>query len=188
MLAGCSAGGKGKTAAASASTEKVTITDNTDILSTKADMSGYKWIGSERADFEETTISEVMKIFSEKGSGILFFGYTGCKWCQRAVPELNKVARELGVKVYYVDASVSPDEDQYNKLVGYLSDILSTDDEGNKQFFVPLVVGVKNGKIIGHHESLVDGFNPQSDADQLSDAQKQKLDDIYTQIILKTAD
>lgn len=188
MLAGCSGGRKGRTAAASASTEKVTITDNTDILSTKADMSGYKWIGSKRADFEETTISEVMKIFSEKGSGILFFGYTGCKWCQRAVPELNKVARELGVKVYYVDASVSPDEDQYNKLVGYLSDILSTDDEGNKQFFVPLVVGVKNGKIVGHHESLVDGFNPQSDADQLSDAQKQKLDDIYTQIILKTAD
>lgn len=187
MLAGCS--GKSSTkAAATSDPGKVTITDHTDILSTKADMSGYKWIGSERADFEETTISECMKLFTEKGSGILFFGYTGCKWCQRAVPELNKVARQLGVKVYYVDASIQPDEDQYKKLVGYLSDILSTDDNGEKQFFVPLVVGVKNGKIVGHHESLVDGFNPQSDEDQLSDAQKQKLDDIYQNIILKVAD
>lgn len=187
MLAGCS-GKKDSQKSASVKTEKVTITDNTDILSTRADMSGYKWISKDQADFEETTISEVTKIFTENGSGILFFGYTGCKWCQRAVPELNKVARKMNVKVYYVDASIQPDEDQYNKLVSYLSDILSTDENGEKQFFVPLVVGVKNGKIVGHHESLVDGFNPQSDEDQLSDAQKQKLDDIYTDIILKTAD
>ena len=188
MLAGCSADKTSGQVSSSAKTEKVTITDNTDILSTKADMSGYKWIGSDQADFEETTVSEVMKMFSEKGSGILFFGYTGCKWCQRAVPELNKVAREMDVKVYYVDASIQPDETQYNQLVGYLSDILDTDDKGQKEFFVPLVVGVKNGKIVGHHQSLVDGFNPQSDEDQLSDAQKDKLDDIYRDIILKTAD
>lgn len=188
MLTGCTAKKGASQKSSSARTDQVTITDNTDILSTKADMSGYKWIGSKQADFEETTISEVTKIFTEKGSGILFFGYTGCKWCQRAVPELNKVAREMNVKIYYVDASVQPDEDQYNTLVGYLSDILDTDDKGQKEFFVPLVVGVKNGKIVGHHTSLVDGFDPQSDEDQLSDAQKQKLDDIYAGIIEKTAD
>lgn len=188
MLCGCSKQAKTEKSASSNQSGQVTITDNTDILSTKADMSGYKWIGSERADFEETTISEVTKIFSEKGSGILFFGYTGCKWCQRAVPELNKVAREMNVKVYYVDASIQPDEDQYNQLVGYLSDILDTDENGQKEFYVPLVVGVKNGKIVGHHKSLVDGFNPQSDEDQLSAEQKKKLDDIYRDIIRKTAD
>lgn len=188
MLTGCSSESSTSKKTSSVKTDQVTITDHTDILSTKADMSGYKWIGSEQADFEETTISEIIKIFTEKGSGILFFGYPGCKWCQRAVPELNKVARQMNVKVYYVDASVRPDEDQYNKLVGYLSDILDTDDKGEKEFFVPLVVGVKNGKIVGHHTSLVDGFDPQSDEDQLSDAQKQKLDDIYAKIIADTAD
>ena len=84
-------------------TEKVTITNPVDIYSEPAIMTVYEWIGNEIADFQEITFTESLRLFSEKGSGILYFGYDNCPFCERAVPMLNKAALETGVSVYYVD-------------------------------------------------------------------------------------
>lgn len=191
MLAGCSSSHQEENTSSTptpASTEKVTITNKADITAFKADMSQYKWITEPYGDFEETTLKESIKMFTEKGSGILYFGYVGCPWCERAVPNLNKAAVKTGATIYYIDASVQPDDADYKEITGYLSSVLDKDENGNPEFFVPLVVGVKNGEIVGSHTSLVDDFTLQSEDDQMSDAQNQELEDIYTEIIAKCAD
>lgn len=170
-------------------TEQVTITNDVELAAVKTNLSGYKWVGDEIGDFEETSLKETIRLFDEKGSAVVYYGYVGCPWCERALPELNKVALKTGIKIYYVDASVSPASEDYQSLTGYLGDALSTDEEtGEKEMYVPFVVGIKNGEVVGSHTALIDGFEIKDDSSQMSDSQKQELQDIYTDIIDKVAD
>ena len=68
-----------------------------------------------------------------------------------------------------------------------LEDVLQKDDDGNPNFFVPLVVGIKNGKVTGSHTSLVSSFKPEGN-NQLSESQARQLRNEYLKIIEKTAD
>lgn len=188
FLIGCSTG-SGSFASSKEDVETITITNNASIISTKTTLSGYKWVGSEIGDFQETTLKETIKMFDEDGSGIVYYGYVGCPWCERALPELNKVALKYGVMIYYVDASVSPTKEDYENLTNKLGDILDTDEEtGEKELFVPFVVGFKDGEVVGSHTALVDDFEIESETSQMSDEQKQELQDIYADIIKKCAD
>ena len=81
----------------------VTITNSVELNTYDADMRGYKWLYDSEPAFTEITLEESIRIFKEKGSGILYYGYVGCPWCERAVPILNKVAKETGVTVYYLN-------------------------------------------------------------------------------------
>lgn len=160
-----------------------TITNAVTLVSKKADMSGYRFLNDENHAFMEISAKESIRMFEEGGTGILYYGYVGCPWCERAVVELNKVAKENHIKVYYIDV-YAPDMNQevFDGLDKHLSPIYD-----NGQFKVPEVVAVKNGEILGHHLALVDGFKPVGD-DQMSDAQKKELDQIYLDLIMKVAD
>lgn len=177
-----------------------TITNPVDLVTTEADMSGYQWLYDTDPPFVETSFQESIRMFTEKGSGILYYGRTNCPWCQRAVPVLDAVAKETGVTVYYIDAqkplataadgSVDAARSQavYQELLGYISSILETGEDGEPSFQIPEVIGVKNGEIVGHHLSLVDSFSLDSDDAQMNEEQTAELEDIYRQIIAATAD
>lgn len=191
LLVGCSssAASSSKNTDSKEETTKITITNNAPLVATKTSMSSYKWIGSEVGDFEETSLKETIRLFDEKGSAVVYYGYVGCPWCERAVPELNKVMLKYNVPVYYVDASVNPNQDDYTKLTNDMGDILDTNEEtGEKEMYVPFVIGIKDGKVVGHHVALVDGFEIKDDSSQMNDAQKKELQGIYEDIILKVAD
>lgn len=178
-----------KSTSESSTTEQVTITNSVELAAVKSTLSGYKWVGDEIGDFEETSLKETIRLFDEKGSAVVYYGYVGCPWCERALPELNKVALKTGIKIYYVDASVSPASEDYQSLTEDLGDALSTNSEtGEKEMYVPFVVGIKNGEVVGSHTALIDGFEIKDDSSQLSDSQKQELQDIYMDIIEKVAD
>lgn len=170
--------------------EKVTITNPVDIQSEPAIMTVYEWIGDEIADFQEITFAESLRLFTEKGSGILYYGYNDCQWCERAVPVLNEAALQTGVTVYYIDVygPFQPTKDEFDDLMDYIEDTFLEDDKGNKSFFVPLVIGVKNGEITGSHVSLVKSFELKDETSMMDEAQKKELRDIYLDIIKKTAD
>ena len=170
--------------------ETITITNPVELKSTPADMTVYDWIGDEIGDFREITFTESIRMFSESGSGILYYGYDNCPWCERAIPILNRIMLETGITVYYIDVygPIQPSREEFDTLLEYIDEVLIEDDEGKKGFFVPLVIGVKNGKITGSHVSLVDGFELENEDDQLSDAQKEELKKFYYEIISKTAD
>lgn len=170
--------------------EKVIITNDVELVSTPADMTVYEWIEGEIADFREITFAESLRLFEEGGSGIVYYGYDDCPWCERAVPVLNEAARETEITVYYVDVYgvFQPTREQFDKLLTYIEDALVEDDAGEKSFFVPLMMGVKDGVMTDSHVALVDGFVIEEEDDQMTDAQKKTLKDIYLDIIRKTAD
>lgn len=166
----------------------VTITNFVELNTYDADMSGYKWLYDSEPAFTEITLEESIRIFKEEGSGILYYGYVGCPWCERAVPILNKVAKETGVTVYYINVHFQTTMEAYNELMTYISPILEKDSEGEPVFKVPEVIAVKDGEITDHHLALVEDFKIENDDSQMSDSQKKELEDIYLNLIQSAKD
>lgn len=111
--------------------------------------SEYIEVGSDNV-FKYKTIEEVVKIL-DKGTGIVFFGFPECKWCQRYAVYLNEAAKESDIKeVYYLNIleDRKNNTENYKKLVDKLGDNLQYDSEGNLRIFVPNLTMVINGKIV----------------------------------------
>ena len=158
-------------------------------VSVAADMSGYQWLNDEEPPFLEITPDECMRFFDEGGTGLLYFGRSNCPYCQRAVPELDVVLNEYGLSVYYVDVDLSKlTYEKYEELLPYLDAALAVSESGEKNFLIPDIIAVKEGKIIGNHISLVDDFEFSSGDAQLTDAQKETLRGIYRDLIVSLAD
>ena len=158
-------------------------------VSVAADMSGYQWLNDEEPPFLEITPDECMRFFDEGGTGLLYFGRSNCPYCQRAVPELDVVLNEYGLSVYYVDVDLSKlTYEKYEELLPYLDAALAESESGEKNFLIPDIIAVKEGKIIGNHISLVDDFEFSSGDAQLTDAQKETLRGIYRDLIVSLAD
>lgn len=104
--------------------------------------------------FVYRTSSEIIDIL-EHGTGVILFGFPECPWCQRYVVYLNEVAKELDYeKIYYYNIleDRKNNTDTYKKIVEILEDVLQYDEEGKKRIFVPLVIGVNEGKVVGHDD------------------------------------
>ena len=96
-------------------------------------------------------IDEIIKIL-EHGTGVIYLGFPECPWCQAYVPILNEVADIEGLeKIYYYNIYEDRKEDteKYKKIVSLLNDYLRYDEEGNKRIYVPAIIAVSEGKIIG---------------------------------------
>lgn len=108
--------------------------------------------------FVYKSLSDINKIL-ESGTGVVYLGFPECPWCQKYVVYLEEVAEEVGInKIYYNDILDyrADNSKEYQKTVELLDNYLLLDDEGNKRVFVPEIVVVKNGEIIGHdNESSV---------------------------------
>lgn len=167
-----------------------TITTDVELNGFTTKLPGYSWIGSEVGNFKEVTMKESVRLFEEKGSGLVVYSYVGCPWCERFLPQLNQVALKTGVTIYYVDANIFNDEETeiYPVLTEYLSSILDKNDDGEYEMYVPLFIGVKDGELVGSHNGLVDSFDLEDDTSQMSDEQKEELQNIFLDIVKKVAD
>ena len=166
------------------------ITNPVDIVYEVADMSGYEYLKGETVEFREITLEESIRFFKEGGSGILYYGKDDCYWCNRAVPELNKVALEYGIPIYYINTATypMPAPEIVNELVSYIEETFMVVEGEGPVFYVPEVIGVKEGKITGAHVSLVDSFEGTIKDKQLDDEQKKELQGYYREIIEATVD
>ena len=185
FLTACSSGG--------ASGSK-TITSTYTPESLDVDMSHYEWIVGKVAQYRETSLMEASKTIENGGSGLFYFGYDTCDWCGRALPELNKVLNDYDFVTYYVNVhseNYSPTEEDIQHFMKLIDSELDHDANGEAIFYVPLVLGIKNGKVTGSHTSLVDSYvavDIKDPNDQMSDASKLELQQIYRDIINKTVD
>ena len=101
--------------------------------------------------FVYRNIDEIIKIL-EHGTGVVYLGFPECPWCQAYVPMLNEVADIEGLeKIYYYNIyeDRKNNTDSYQKIVNIIGDYLQYDDEGNKRIYVPAVIVVSEGEIIG---------------------------------------
>lgn len=133
---------------------------------------------------------EIIKIL-EHGTGVVYIGFPECPWCQAYAPMLNEVADIEGIeKIYYYNIleDRKDNTDNYKKIVSLLSDYLQYDDEGNKRVYVPAVIVISEGKIIGFDDETsydTKGFeNPEDywNEEEISDL-KMKLTDMLSQIV-----
>ena len=109
--------------------------------------------------FKIKTLEESLNVLGS-GTGIIFFGFPECPWCQAYAPMLNDLAKEYGIsEIYYtnIKAERENDTENYQSMVNLLSDYLQEDEEGNKRIYVPETVFVIEGEIIGSdHETSKD--------------------------------
>lgn len=97
------------------------------------------------------TYDEIIKIL-ENGTGVVLFGFPECPWCQRYAVYLNEVAKELDFeKIYYYNIleDRKNNTEEYQKIVSIIGEHLQFDEEGNKRIYVPAVVAVNSGEIVG---------------------------------------
>ena len=101
--------------------------------------------------FVYRSLSEINKIL-ENGTGIVYLGFPECPWCQRYVVYLNDVAKDYELeKIYY--ANILEDRnnktEDYQKTISLISEYLQYDEEGNKKIYVPSIIAVYKGEIVG---------------------------------------
>lgn len=101
--------------------------------------------------FVYRSMEEIINIL-EKGTGIVYLGFPECQWCQRYTKYLNEVALDMGVsKIYYynIREDRQNNTEDYLKVVSILGDYLQNDEEGNKRIYVPSIIALKKGEIVG---------------------------------------
>ncbi|MDX8416884.1 conjugal transfer protein TraF [Absicoccus intestinalis] len=138
--------------------------------------------------FVEISMDEALTYFTEKKSGILFFGFNACPWCKEARPILKKVADKKNVTVYYVkvrdeDKNLLYSDEQRVELTKYIPKYMSKNKkEDNKLWlYVPLVIHVKKGKAVAGHEGTVK--NHDATKRKMTKKEKKKLEKTYTKIL-----
>ena len=170
-------------------TQSATITNPITLNTTTADMSGYTQLTDNDLAFTAITIKESLRMFDEKGSGIIYYGMPYCDYCQAAVPELNTAAKTMGVTVYYVDVTNATADDSYEDLKKALESTFKTNTSGQKDFMIPEVIAVKNGVIVDSHLSITSDYKTDySKAVSLSETQKLELQNIYKELMREAAD
>ena len=142
---------------------------------------------------------------------MIYFGANWCPWCRNAIEVLIDVAKQKKEKkIYYLDMDkvrntwevvngnlnkVTNEEEGYYDLLKALDSILGdqtytlTDEFGNihdtgeKRIYMPLIIGVKNGKILKNHTGTITLKEEQTKYDKLTKEQKQDLKKIYSELI-----
>ena len=140
--------------------------------------------------FVYRNIDEIIKIL-EHGTGVVYLGFPECPWCQAYVKMLNEVADIEGLeKIYYYNIyeDRKNNTDSYQKIVNIIGEHLQYDDEGNKRIYVPAIIAVSEGEVVGFDdETSYDtlGFDSPEDywtAERTKNLKK-KLTDIINEII-----
>lgn len=129
-----------------------------------------------------SSYDEIFQIL-ESGTGVIYLGFPECPWCRNLVPVLLSAAKEVELDTLYY-LNISEDRDlllldenkniitekegnkKYFELVSKLDQILdeyiltandgSEVKTGEKRIYLPLVIFVKNGEIVGYHDGTVE--------------------------------
>lgn len=89
----------------------------------------------------------------EHGTGVVYLGFPSCPWCQAYAGYLADVAKDTGLKeisYYNIYDARQNNTEEYQKLVELLGANLQYDEDGHRRIYVPDVVFVVDGRIIGN--------------------------------------
>ena len=101
--------------------------------------------------FVYSDVDEIIDIL-ENGTGVVYLGFPECQWCDQYVVYLNEVAKENGIleiHYYNIREDRSNNTENYQKIVALLEDYLEDDEDGNPRIYVPAVIFMNNGEIVG---------------------------------------
>lgn len=151
----------------------------------QADMSDYVKL-HEKHRFLSSDMEQVLRMFHNRESGVVYIGFSDCAWCQDAVPILNQAAQEEQMDVYYVEArnadQILISDEQKQAFYKLAADYLDKDENGNPLLYTPYVFKMKNGKITAAHISTVEGHPAKERG--LREKEQEELLRIYKKILL----
>lgn len=147
-----------------------------------ADMSAYEDFKNKDNQFVTSNMEDVLKMIDKKESGVVYFGFPKCPWCIEALPILDEAAKENNLHILYVqtrddDKKMMFSDEQKAEIMKHTDAYLQSDEEGNKQFYVPFVVVIRDGKVMDGHIGTVDGYDTKER--KMNDDEKQQLKDVY---------
>lgn len=148
-----------------------------------ADMSGYRNLTSRDICFNRVTTRDVIDGIDCRDTFIVVFSFDKCPWCAAAIPVLNEMANEYGLRIGYVNVRENPewksnmDIDNYDELADRLSEFIMLDEDGLRHLIVPHVFFIIEGEVVFQYE----GCGPQYDGsgNPLDEIQTRFLKDIY---------
>ena len=131
----------------------------------RADMRGYKLLKDKNHMYQANDLKSLILKIKEGFSGVIYFGFESCPFCNQVVPILNYIAKEYGQVITYVNIynyrfdkngnKLNTFLDEYTSIQLYLKDYLKED----KTLYVPCVVFVKKGEIIKYIQGIGDCTN-----------------------------
>lgn len=114
-----------------------------------------------------------LKTFIEHGTGILYFSFPECPWCQAYAPMLNEVLEDNEATAYYYNIHTDKDEDRefYDEIVQLLiqhdysnkEDLILYDNDGKGLIYMPMTLFIDNGEIKNWN-----GDSNTNDSDEIS--------------------
>ena len=122
-------------------------------------------VGEEKeSGFQDMTVDESIAFFENEQTGIIYFGFPGCPWCDEVVDILEEVSQETQIPIHYVRTRKGKEENfehtysqsQKEEWMRYISSYMSDNEEGIPTLYVPLVVCVENGIAISAHVGTVE--------------------------------
>lgn len=156
----------------------------------EADMHAYGQDASEDHQFVQSDMQSILDMIQQKKSGIVYFGFPMCPWCQEALPIINEVAKDMKQHIYYVQTRDDQKKQLYTdkqktQMMKLANAYLDTDEDGHKQFFVPFVVVFKAGHVVAGHVGTVPGYD--TSKRKMNADEKQQLKSIYKAMFTKVA-
>lgn len=196
LLAGCSTSSKtSETSSTSVSDESkaVALEEVRGCIADETSCQSYQEEQSILAladEFTPMSFEEAISFFEEGKSGLLYFGFPDCPWCQEILPLLSASAKENGVEVHYVQTRDDNREllytpEQKERIIPYLQDYMSENDKGELTLYVPLLVEVENGTAVKGHQGTVDGHDAHER--KMTDEEKEQAQSLVDEIVSDVA-
>ena len=137
-------------------------------------------------DFDPMSFEEAIAFFEDKQSGLLYFGFPNCPWCQEVVPILHELASQAHVPVYYIQTRDEEGirlytDSQRDDIAPYLNDFIRNNAKGEPTLYVPLVLAIENGQVIKGHQGTISGHNAHEE--ELTSVQKQELQEDLSELV-----
>ena len=110
--------------------------------------------------------------------GLYFMAYPECKYCNAARPIFEEALAEENATAYYYNTDNGLPDNEYYQIVDMVKDYLP-----GEKLLLPIVIAIKDGKVLDLHISVVPGYTIENKQLILTDEQKQQLKDIYKDLI-----
>ena len=173
-------------------------------LNGKDNGNGKNYLSIDIKSYNPISYSNYEEIFDilDKGTGVIYLGFPECPWCRNLVPVLVDSALEEKVSpIYYLNISGDRNTlsltkkgkiktekkrtEDYVKLVDILKDYLpvydALKDNSMKRIYLPTVIFVKDGKVLGLEETL-ESYSKRVDGNpylEMNDSEKEELSNIF---------
>lgn len=158
--------------------------------------------------FVYATEEEILSIFENNESALVYFGFASCPWCRSVLPVLESALKEKNVsEIKYVDIEDIRSEleldnndkvvttregtTNYYKLLDVLDDFLEDYvligkdgkeiSTGEKRIIAPTVLAIHNGEVVGIHVGTVD--SQESGYDSFTASEIEELKNIYKELV-----